>query len=60
MANGDDSVGGRGITSQQGDVSEEQWEIFRLAFMTSGRIAVLSPLAENEWMYDYQYIEAVR
>jgi hypothetical protein len=49
-----------GITSQQGDVSEAQWEIFRLAFLTSGRIAVLSNQQAEHWMYDYRMLEAVR
>src|SRR5689334_4061837 len=31
-----------GVTSQQGAIGEEQWEIFKLAFLTTGRIAVLS------------------
>ena len=48
------------ITSQQGNITEEQWEIFRLAFLTTGRIAVLSDLAEQRWMYDYRFLEAVR
>ena len=49
-----------GISSQQGEITAEQWEILKLAFLTSGRIAVLSPLEENDWMYDYRFIEAVR
>src|SRR5687768_10624785 len=31
-----------GVTSQQGDITEEQWEVFKLAFLTTGRIAILS------------------
>ena len=49
-----------GISSQQGNMSAEQWEIFTLAFMTSGRIAVLSDKDEGGWMYDYRFLEAVR
>lgn len=49
-----------GATSQQGDISEEQWEIFKLAFMTTGRIAVLSDQEGEGWMYDYRFLEAVR
>jgi hypothetical protein len=49
-----------GVTSQQGDISEEQWEIFRLAFKTTGRIAVLSDEEGEGWMYDYRFLEAVR
>ena len=49
-----------GVTSQQGDISEEQWEIFKLAFMTTGRVAVLSDEEGEGWMYDYRFVEAVR
>ena len=49
-----------GVTSQQGDISEEQWEIFKLAFFTTGRIAVLSDQEGEGWMYDYRFLEAVR
>jgi hypothetical protein len=51
---------GGGVTSQQGNLSEEQWEIFRLAFMTTGRIAVLSDEDGEGWMYDYRFLEALR
>jgi len=49
-----------GVSSQQGDISDEQWEIFRLAFVTTGRIAVLSDQQGDAWMYDYRFLEAVR
>ncbi|HZS05103.1 MAG TPA: hypothetical protein VFD58_09735 [Blastocatellia bacterium] len=49
-----------GATSQQGNITEEQWEIFKLAFLTSGRIAVLSDESGEGWMYDYRFLEAVR
>ncbi len=49
-----------GVTSQQGEISDEQWEIFKLAFMTTGRVAVLSDQAGEGWMYDYRFLEAVR
>ena len=49
-----------GVTSQQGDLSDEQWEIFRLAFLSTGRIAVLSDQEGEGWMYDYRFLEAVR
>jgi hypothetical protein len=64
-----ESAGGRevviiwdegGVTSQQGTLSDAQWEIFTLAFQTSGRIAVLSDAADQAWMYDYRFLEAVR
>jgi hypothetical protein len=49
-----------GIASQQSDIRDEQWEIFKLAFQTSGRIAVLSDKQDEGWMYDYRFLEAVR
>jgi hypothetical protein len=49
-----------GITSQQGDLTDDQWEIFKLAFLTTGRIAVLSDQPQDGWMYDYRFVEAVR
>ena len=49
-----------GISSQQGDISDEQWEIFRLAFVGAGRVAILSDQDEKHWMYDYRFLEAVR
>jgi hypothetical protein len=51
---------GGGVTSQQGDISDEQWEIFKLAFTTTGRIAVLSDQDGEGWMYDYSFLEALR
>jgi hypothetical protein len=49
-----------GVTSQQGDISDDQWDIFKLAFQTTGRIAVLSDQDGENWMYDYRFLEAVR
>lgn len=49
-----------GLSNQQGDLSDEQWEIFKLAFVGSGRIAVLSDEGDRRWMYDYRFLEAVR
>ena len=49
-----------GVTTQQGNIGEEQWEIFKLAFLSTGRIAVLSDQEEEQWMYDYRFLEAVR
>ena len=49
-----------GISSQQGDITDEQWEIFKLAFVSTGRIAILSDQAAQDWMYDYRSLEAVR
>jgi hypothetical protein len=62
-------AGGRGVTivweeggvsSQQGNLTIEQWEIFKLAFNTSGRIAVLSDHSGESWMHDYRCLEAIR
>lgn len=62
-------AGGRGVTitwdeggvsSQQGKITSEQWEIFKLAFHTTGRIAILSDVEGENWMYDYRFIEALR
>jgi hypothetical protein len=49
-----------GVTSQQGNLNDEQWDIFKLAFSTSGRIAVLSDQPDEKWKYDYRFVEAVR
>ncbi len=49
-----------GVTTQQGTITDEQWEIFQLAFLTTGRIAVLSDAEGDGWMYDYRFLEAVR
>ena len=49
-----------GATSRQGTMTEEQWEVFKLAFVTTGRIAVLSDQQGEGWRYDYRFIEAVR
>lgn len=49
-----------GVTSQQGAITAEQWEVFKLAFLTTGRVAVLSDQQGESWMYDYRFVEAVR
>jgi hypothetical protein len=49
-----------GSTSQQGHITDEQWEIFKLAFLSTGRIAVLSDKIDETWMYDYRFLEAIR
>lgn len=48
------------VFSQQGDISDEQWGIFKLAFLTTGRVAVLSDREGDGWLYDYRFVEAVR
>src|SRR3954453_23489196 len=47
-----------GVTSQQGSITDAQWEILTLAFMTTGQIAVLSDQAGEGWRYDYRFVEA--
>jgi hypothetical protein len=49
-----------GVSSQQGSISDEQWEIFKLSFVSNGRISVLSDEPGDGWMYDYRFLEAVR
>ena len=49
-----------GISSQQGDITDDQWEIFKLAFLSTGRVAILSDQLQKDWMYDYRFLEAVR
>ncbi len=49
-----------GATSQQGSITDEQWEVFKLAFLTTGRVAVLSDQPREGWMYDYRFLAAVR
>ena len=60
------TVGGRevviqwdqgGGSRQQGNISDAQWEIFKLAFAGSGRISVLSDFVTN-WQFDYRFLEA--
>src|SRR5262249_39365664 len=64
-----EAAGGRSVTivreegavsSQQGKLSEDQWDIFKMAFLTTGRVAVLSDQEHDGWMYDYRFLEAVR
>jgi len=49
-----------GVTAQHGSISDAQWEIFTLAFRTTGQVAVLSDQEGEGWMYDYRFLEAVR
>jgi hypothetical protein len=49
-----------GISSQQWDITDDQWEIFKLAFLSTGRVAILSDQLQKDWMYDYRFLEAVR
>jgi hypothetical protein len=49
-----------GVTSQQGNITDAQWEILTLAFQTTGQIAVLSDQEGEGWRYDYRFLEALR
>ena len=49
-----------GVSSQQGEISDDEWEILKLAFMTTGRIAILSDEAGEGWTSDFRFLEAVR
>jgi hypothetical protein len=49
-----------GVSSEVGDISDEEWEIFTLAFMTTGRVAMLSDEPGEDWMSDFRFLEAVR
>ena len=49
-----------GVSSEVGDISDEEWEIFTLAFMTTGRVAMLSDEPDEDWMSDFRFLEAVR
>jgi hypothetical protein len=53
-------LGGGGVTSQQGNIADEEWEILKLAFMTTGRIAILSDESGEGWTSDFRFLEAVR
>lgn len=45
-----------GSSRQQGGITDQQWEIFKLAFAGSGRIAIMSDNAD--WKFDYRFLEA--
>ena len=50
-----------GSSRMQGSLSDGQWEIFRLAYEGSGKIALLSDKGEalsDSWKFDYRFIEA--
>lgn len=48
-----------GVASQQGDITDQAWEIFKLAFQTTGRVAILSDEPEDRWIYDYRFLEVM-
>ena len=49
-----------GVSSQQGNISDEEWEILKLAFMSTGRVAILSDESGDNWRSDFRFLEAVR
>jgi len=49
-----------GVSSQQGNISDEEWDILKLSFMSTGRIAILSDESGDRWMSDFRFLEAVR
>ena len=49
-----------GVSSQQGNISDEVWDILKLAFLSTGRIAILSDESGDRWMSDFRFLEAVR
>lgn len=44
----------------QSEISDEQWEILKMSFMSTGMISVLSDQTGDDWMYDLRFLEAVR
>jgi hypothetical protein len=48
-----------GASRKQGGISDAEWDIFKLAFSGTGRIAVLSDFGTN-WQFDYRFLEAQR
>ena len=49
-----------GLSCQYGQITDDQWEILKMAFMSSGMISILSDQSGEDWMYDLRFIEAVR
>lgn len=49
-----------GLSCQYGEITDDQWEILKLAFMSTGMVSILSDLAGEGWMYDLRFLEAVR
>ncbi len=49
-----------GLSCQYGEISDDQWEILKMAFMSTGMVSVLSDQSGEDWMYDLRFLEAVR
>jgi len=49
-----------GVSRKQSGISDQEWEVFKLAFENTGRIAVLSDKPSPDWKFDYRFLEAQR
>ncbi len=49
-----------GSSRMQGGIADSEWEIFKMAFAGSGRIAVMSDKSNQDWKFDYRFLEAQR
>ena len=49
-----------GLSCQYGDITDDQWDILKMSFMSTGMITVLSDQPGDSWMYDLRFLEAVR
>jgi hypothetical protein len=48
-----------GASRMQGGLTDQEWEIFKLAFAGTGRISVLSDKpTDPDWKFDYRFLEA--
>ena len=48
-----------GASRKQGGITDAEWEVFKLAFAGTGRVAVLSDFVTG-WQFDYRFLEAQR
>ena len=53
------SSGTKGVSSQHGNIAT-RGDILKLAFMSTGRIAILSDESEENWRFGFRFLEAVR
>jgi hypothetical protein len=50
-----------GVVDLHGGITDEQWEVFKLAFSGSGRVAILSDKEDAmQWVVDFRILGAVR
>jgi hypothetical protein len=47
-----------GCSRKQGGLSDQEWEIFSLAFGGSGKIGIMSDMAAPSWKFEYRFLEA--